>query len=130
MDLTKKYGSLDAKTQAEWVKWDDAELLVAPENNLAFQSASLHEFRISDIDGEGLSDRSAHEVVTLDAKLKAKTILLDWKNVFIDGSEIPYSEEKAVEILTDYPQFREAVEDFARKLADTRQKAIAKTKKK
>jgi hypothetical protein len=46
-------------------------------------------------------------------KVMAKTVLLDWKGLEEDGKEIPYSEENAVRILTDYRDLRDYVSDIA-----------------
>ena len=45
--------------------------------------------------------------ITIEAT--AKTLLLDWKEIEVDGKEIEYSVEKAIELLTDFPMFREKI---------------------
>lgn len=111
MDLVKTFG-VDRKA-AECGKWfplaEDGSVKVARLNNAAFkaeavrlQKPHLAQLRVSRVDNVELLDR-----ITIAAT--AKTILLDWKDITINGEVVPYSVEKAIELLTDYPDFREAI---------------------
>lgn len=59
-------------------------------------------------------DDHASEVEEIEVKALSKAILLDWKGLTIDGEEVPYSEEKAYEILKNprYMVFRSLIEDL------------------
>lgn len=50
-----------------------------------------------------------------EAKAKSRFVLLDWKNLFENGIEIPYSEEKAFEFLSDtkWRKIKRLVDVFA-----------------
>ncbi|MFZ8393380.1 hypothetical protein ACO1MB_14085, partial [Staphylococcus aureus] len=45
----------------------------------------------------------------------AKTVLLDWQNLKLNGQEVPYSEAQALQILNDpkLADFRDQVVDLA-----------------
>lgn len=130
MDLSKQYGSMDPKAQAEWVEWHDAKLLIAPANNIAFTNAALKHFSLDEAEGDGLKHKKAWEIIETQAGLQADSVLLDWENIQIDGEEVPYTRDKCVELLCAYQQLRDDVDTLSSKLADKRQKAINNTKKK
>ena len=46
-------------------------------------------------------------------KVMAKTILLDWKGLEEDGMEVPFSDEAALRILTDYKDLRDYISDIS-----------------
>ena len=46
----------------------------------------------------------------------AKTIVLDWKNIEVDGKVLPYSVENAIQILTDFKDLKEYINDFANEM--------------
>ena len=121
---------MDPKTQAEWFEWEDAQLLIAPANNLAFTTAALRQFSLNEVEGDALHSRIAFEVIEAQCKLIAKTILLGWKDIQIDEEDIPYTEEKAVELLCHYQALRDQVEHLSTTLEIKRSKAMASTKKK
>lgn len=57
-----------------------------------------------------LPDDVAEELLI---KVMAATILLDWKNIFLDGKEIPYSPANAEKMLTMFKDFRNIVSEYA-----------------
>jgi len=62
----------------------------------------------------------------LAAEAISKTILLDWKELYIDGEKVPYSQAKAKEILAD-PQFSDffaLIMQFSQDAATFRQQEI------
>lgn len=130
MDLSKQYGSMDPKAQAEWVEWHDAKLLIAPANNIAFTNAALKHFSLDEAEGDGLKHKKAWEIIETQAGLQADSVLLDWENIQIDGKDVPYTRDKCVELLCAYQQLRDDVDTLSGNLADKRQKAINNTKKK
>ena len=48
------------------------------------------------------------------AKVMAGTMLTDWRGLELDGVEFPFSEEAAVLVLTELPEFRDEVMKLAR----------------
>lgn len=108
---------------------EGASLLVARVNNPKFVKEyreKLRPYRHSMQKKKLASDVEQRLVI----ETSAKTILLDWKGLTDDeDNEIVYSVEKATELLTDLPDFRELVleiannmEAFRREEVDTDQK--------
>lgn len=115
MDLKKIFG-VD-KEAAEKGKWfplaEEGMVKVARLNNTAFKAESvrlqkphMHVLRSSKLDNTELLD-------DITRRATAKTILLDWKGITIDGVDIPYSVEKAYELLKEFPDFQEAISVLA-----------------
>lgn len=59
------------------------------------------------------------------------TVLLGWEGLTIDGADVPYSREKAIEVLRDpqYKDFRDMVESLASEAEVFRNEEIADTVK-
>lgn len=49
------------------------------------------------------------------AETMAGTLLTDWRTLKFGGKEVPFSEEAAVVVLTELPEFREEIMTLARK---------------
>jgi len=110
MDIGKTFGiDKDAAENGKWFDLEDGgSVRVAKLGCLAFKTevqrlqkpflAILN----SSMDSSEILDK-----ITTDAM--AKTILLDWKDITMDGETLPYSTDKAKELLREYPDFREIV---------------------
>lgn len=109
MDFKKEYQT-NPKDVAEWCKWKDAEFLIAPNDTLAFRNETLRTFKMGDIREEGLAERTAFEIVELESAIKAKTVVLDWKNIKEGDEEVKYSVGKAKEYLLLSDDFRDFVD--------------------
>lgn len=68
-----------------------------------------------------LTDEQAIRIMV---EAMADAILIDWKNLEEDGNPIPFSREKALELL-DVKDFRALVHDFASQQSNFRVKQIA-----
>lgn len=94
----------------------DLSVLVAEAQNPRFRS-ELQRLRLRDQHIlRAAGDKWAAELQKLTDEAAAATVLLDWRNLEgDDGQPVPYSREKALEILRDPSlwQFRQAVLDFA-----------------
>ena len=130
MDMKKKFGATDPHELAEWFKYDDAELFIAPQNTIAFRNATLRTFNVRDIRDDGLDDRTAMEVVELESAIKASTVLLDWKGIYDNDKEVPYSIDTAKSYLMLYDDFRIFVDDKSTELTEKKDKQTTKSKKK
>jgi hypothetical protein len=86
-----------------WVKWMGAEFLLARYSNRFAETAraQLHLEWYKKLQQEKISDNEEQEYRRRHAEIIASYVLLDWKNIGEDGKELPYSAEKAVELLTD-----------------------------
>jgi hypothetical protein len=96
-----------------WIEFGAGfELLIARANNAAFKAelARLVKPYQREIAREGMSSRHATDAHT---KAQAKCVVLNWRGLEDeDGEPIPYSPEKAFEILSDprYPELKEFVD--------------------
>ena len=126
MDLNKL--KLDSAKDAEgvWVNiGDGAEIKVARIGTKEYNKvvkAVTGPHRTA-IERGYMNDEEADK---LSAKIFSQAVLLDWKGIQIDGVEVPYSQEKAAEILgnPDFSEFRGLVSDEAHKMDNFRQNEI------
>lgn len=123
MDLKKNFGT-DAKLELEGV-WQDigdgARVLIARIGNKN-HTARINELRAPykvQIRAGRLGDDVWQKIAT---KAMPGCILLDWEGLKDDGKPVVYSEEKALELLTKYPDFRDLVSGLANEI-DSFQKA-------
>lgn len=65
------------------------------------------------------------EVDKLATKAMARHILVGWRGLVIDDKPVPYSVEKAEELLSTVPDFRRLVEDVANDINLFRQTTMA-----
>lgn len=86
---------------AEVFPWnDETMLLIARYNNQKFRAmqARLLEPYIRKQGRKGVTDKQAEKILV---KCMAKTILLGWENLKVEGQLVEYSEDKAIELLSD-----------------------------
>lgn len=88
---------IDKETNGVWIEFAEGiQLKIARSRNTKYQE----EIRrlIDPIKGELRKDViSTEKFADLLLRVRAKTVLLDWKNIEEDGVEVPYSVEKAIE---------------------------------
>ena len=94
---------------------DETTLIIARFNNKEYAKAQekfMRPYMNSKKKGK-MSTKQADEILS---RCMAKTILLGWTSLKIDGKEIPYSEENAYNILSDprFANFRGLVLGHAR----------------
>lgn len=118
MDMKKNYGTNKVlENEGVWVDLGDgASIKVARVGNkenttLVKRLTAPHKVAIR---ANKLPDE-IWEKITIEAV--ASTILLDWKGLKEDGKLIPYSKENAVQLLTDYKDFRDQVSGLSSELA-------------
>lgn len=58
------------------------------------------------------------------------SVLMDWKNVVIDGETLEYNEENAKKLLTNYPPLLQFLTEESTNLATNKLAKLEKTKKK
>lgn len=114
MDLEKTYGTdKDLEKNGVWVEIDDgAQILVARTDNPRYRDmlrAELkpHKKKIQ----RGTLSQEFQEKLLM--KVVAHTVLLDWKGITVKDKAVKYSPEKALELLEEYPDFREDVMEAA-----------------
>jgi len=111
---------------AEVRPWnDDTVLIVARYNNAPFRAlqSKLMDPLVQGAGRDGISTEQAEQVLS---KCMAKTVLLGWKGLFINGEEILYSPNKCQELLLDgrFIDFKEVVMREAQNLEHYRLKSL------
>lgn len=109
-----------AKVEAGlWVKnipdLGDVELRVRGSRNL--DARRLRQKLIRGLPQAQLDEPMVQD--SMNAQITSQTILLEWRNVTIDGVDVPYSADKALELLgdSDWSRFRDAVAWAAEQVA-------------
>lgn len=154
MDFAKKYGALD---DGIWVDFDDAKIKFLKPNTRKAAVELLNTMTAEDMlflqevypNVEKLDDEQKEEaskaaedklkqstmgkMIGLKAKMAAQHIV-DWKNIAMGDTEVPYSKDKAVELCVAYPEFLTWVEAQVKSLqevasTDTASKAKVVKKK-
>jgi len=115
LDIKKEYTfDKDAETNGVWFDLGGgAWLKVARAGNDNWQKEyqKIDRRVRAKLENDNLGQKQADDIIS---KVIAKSILLDWRGIAIDGEEIPYSVEKAHELLYNYPDFRGEVMGMAR----------------
>jgi len=134
-DVKKLFGT-DAKKEQEGVWRDDIaediKIKIArignPNYQKKFQTLSKPHRRA--IRRGTLSDDVAEKLLI---QCLAETIVLDWKNIEVNGKPFPYSVENAIKLLTDLPELRNTINDIANELegyqAEDEEEAVENLKK-
>lgn len=123
-DIANLKTNEDKELNGVWVTpyGNDMELLVARFNNTNMQefvSKTQDDLKV------GLSRRrrrqmsSANADIPLDKLLEgmSKYILLDWKNLQMDGVDVEYSKANALKLMKEVSQFADDVADIANNIA-------------
>ena len=114
MDFSKRYKT-DKDAESEGV-WEDCgeglRVKVARANNPHHQRVIENMMRPyrRQISNGRLSNEKMTEITV---KAMAECLLIDWEGVEIDGKNVPYSREAALDLLTEYKDFREDVAELA-----------------
>ena len=124
MDL-KSFKTDPSLDEGAWVNLGDAELKIARLGSPRYQSAVARRLkpRREAIELGVMPDAQAQEI---EIELLADFILLDWKNVELDGATLAYSRENAIRAL-EIEVFRNWVKDQARDLENYRARDTAAT---
>jgi hypothetical protein len=65
---------------------------------------------------EGKGDAAEKKADEIMCEVMSKTILLDWKNVQVDGKDRPYSQQAAYDLLLEMKDFREVIDTASAEL--------------
>lgn len=107
MDINSYAVDIEKEQNGSWIEIDDdgTELLIARMNNPAYKREieRLKAPYRKQIRKDELSEEKSAEIL---AKAMAKTILLGWRGLTINGQEHPYTYENALHLLTD-PKYKE-----------------------
>lgn len=109
-----RFKSTAAETEGVWVDAGAGlRLKIARANNANFDKvlSRLTRPHLQRIRNGSFPDEDMKKLVW---QATAETILLDWENLEDEeGNEVPYSPEKALELLTEYKDFRDMVSSYA-----------------
>ena len=117
MDIKKTYGT-DKEKEKNGV-WEDlgdgARVLVARIGNTNYRKVfeQLTKPYTKAIRRGTLSEEKATDLII---KALSKAILLNWEGLKEDGKTIKYSEPEAIRLMTEYPDFRDQVQEIANDL--------------
>jgi len=117
MDIKKAYGT-DKKKEENGV-WEDlgdgAKVLVARIGNPNYRKVfeQITKPYTKAIRRGTLSEEKATDLII---KSLAKTVLLNWEGLKEDNKLLKYSETEAIRLLTEYPDFRDQIQEIANDL--------------
>lgn len=114
-DLKKNFATdPEAEEKGVWESLNDkgARIKVARAGNAKFQReyGRIPRYIRQRLDNGSLPENEADEY---NARVMAKSIVMDWENLTDDGVVIPYSEETAYQMLKKYKDFRAYVYELA-----------------
>lgn len=109
---------------AAWTSIDGASFQVAQANNpkfqRVFQTLQLPHRRKLD---KGTMDPSESQKIAIEAM--AAGLIIDWKGIQDpEGKDIPFSKEVAIVLLTQRPDIREHIQEFALELENFRAETV------
>lgn len=114
MDLNKQFNvdtSLEEK--GVWIQMDEeTKVLIARNGNAKYREVMTRRtapFKAA-IRNNILPEKTAEKILI---EAMADAILLGWEGMKENGAEIPYTRDKAVEMLTKYKEFRDFISETA-----------------
>jgi len=130
MNFKKRYEtSKDLENDGVWEDIDEGfRVRVARANNPHHQRIAENLMRPyrRQIASGNLSVEKQQEI-TIQAM--AECLLLDWEGLEIDGKAVPYSVSQAIELLTEYKDFREEIAEIAQSMELFRSKEVEDAEK-
>jgi hypothetical protein len=89
------------KADGVWIDWHDAKLLVRYAESAKVKNAIvkmiIEKRTTGDFDGAEFLAKNQNKII-------AQNVLLDWKNIKINGEEFPYNPENAEYLLERVPE--------------------------
>jgi hypothetical protein len=131
MDLQESYGFTDPDLERDGVEVqisEDATITVRRSNNQRFKDMLIglrkpHEQRIQ----RGTMDQKVLDKLT--RKAVATEVLVGWSGIKVDGKNVKYSPEKAIELMARFEDFQEDIltaantrETFRRQVVEENEK--------
>lgn len=111
--MALKITRLDHKKVSEgvWTEYLGVELCIARHNNLAYLTALKRE--AEKIGPKPLHKLPAQVRTNVVMKCMAEHVLVGWRDLYIDGEEVPYTPENALELLTNDDECLSFIVEFA-----------------
>lgn len=117
MDL-KTFKTDPALDEGAWIKLGDAEIKIARIGSPKYQSAMMARLKPHRESIE-LGILKEDDAKKIEVEMLADFIVIDWKNMELDGADLPYSRENAIKAL-QIEMFRSWVKEHARNLENYR----------
>jgi hypothetical protein len=116
MELRSIQISEERATQGIWVDYRDARLLIGSINGSAYKNLRQRKLQAALTAARG-KKLTTEQIEKLNVENMAETILLGWENLTEGGQNVPYSKEKALDLLTRIPILVEDVASYAESIA-------------
>lgn len=130
MDLQKEFGRNDDAIQdGNWVQFGDAWLkILYAKSPKVMEAADAKQSEA--MARKGGFKWAKTDAISIAQEILAEHIIVDWRGLKEDGVELTYSKENAKKIVSEYPEFADAIADASRDLSYFRELRVAKTVKK
>ncbi len=134
LDLATRTVDVKKEIEGTWIEYgkeneegETGELLIARINNPAYNKL-FTELSRPYARRAKQGDLSESKALQIMAVVVSKTILLGWRGIVFEGKDLPYSQEKAQELLSDpkFKPFRDDVIELANDESLFRQEEIEK----
>ena len=114
-----------------WMEHDGAQFLIARFGNIKFVNY-LEKLRRPYERVISNGTISNDKLTEIGCRAIAKYILLDWKGLTVNGKEVPYSEDKAFELLImpNAEEFRNLISNLSQDVEQYREDSVSKLEKK
>ena len=117
MDLRKAFATdTEAEIKGVPFEYGDSTFILARKFNPTHRKlfSKLWKANRRVVEGEGdAAEKRADEIM---CEVMSKTILLGWKNVQVDGKDLPYSQQAAYDLLLEMRDFREVIDTASAEL--------------
>lgn len=117
MDL-KTFKTDPALDEGAWIKLGDAEIKIARIGSPKYQSAMMARLKPHRESIE-LGILKEDDAKKIEVEMLADFIVIDWKNMELDGAPLPFSRDNAIKAL-GIEMFRSWVKEHARNLENYR----------
>lgn len=124
MDFSQDYIEPEKKLLGVWVKpseKDDVEFRVRPYSRMSYYTAIGAELDVKKIEIEEIKDKHEKEAAykKFMSKKLVEVFLLDWKNVTMKGEQVPFSVDKATDLILGSEKFMQMVNTAIERVSTT-----------
>ena len=111
MDLRKAFATdTEAEIKGVPFEYGDSTFIIARKFNPTHRKLFSKLWKANRLVVEGNGDAAEKKADEIMCEVMSKTILLEWKNVQLDGKELAYSQEAAYQVLSEMKDLREVID--------------------